>query len=270
MLSAVIAMLVTAGLLVAAPPPAPAVPGADEPVLALLRELEAGAADLHAFTAAIHYETEDALLGQRVIRKGAIIYHVDAGTDRRRTRKSIAILFDRTIENRRASEKRRHYIVKDGWLVEIDHEAKQFIKRQMVAPDEDFDPLALGEGPIPLPIGQPVSEVLARFDVSLLELPAEGPLAKLRRNPDPVDGLLLIPKAGTPLAEDYRRVELFYDRATRLPVGVNAIEGNGDRTTARLSALRRNPTLTPEELSRIDIEVPKGDWRVDVRPLRGS
>jgi len=245
------------------PPPANPPPAAE--VVRLLRDLEAGAADLRTFTASIHFETEDAFIGQKVIEKGRLVYLVEQAP----TRKAFAILFDTTIEDRRKRERDRHYIYRDGWLVEIDHDARQFIKRQIVRPGEVFDPLKLGEGPIPLPIGQKADEVLARFEVGLIALPTEGPLRKLAERDGPIDGMRLIPREGTAIAQDYARIDLFYDRATRLPVGVNAIAVNGNRKTARLGDLRRNPVLSPDELAALDIEVPKGDWHVDVRGLAG-
>ncbi len=180
---------------------------------------------------------------------------------------SFAIFFDFAIVGRRKERHPKHIIFRDGWLVEIDHENRQFVKRQVVAPGEDVDPLRLGEGPIPLPIDQTRESVLSRFDVSLIDLPEDGPLARLRGGAD-VDGLHLVPKAGAPVAKDFASVDLFFDRETRLPAGVTVIKPNGDRKTARLTDLRRNPPFDAEDLAKLDIAEPKGgDWRIDVRPL---
>ena len=235
----------------------------DDPVITLLDTLERSADDLRTFTASIHYEVEDALLGEKVIRKGELIYRVEpAGGE-----KSFAILFESKIANGRKRDQLKHYVFSDGWFVEVDHEEKLFIKRQVVAEGEEYDPLKLGEGPFPLPIGQPREEVLARFDVSLIELPDTGPLAKLKGKAA-VDGLRLIPKPGSGAAKDYARIELFYDRETHLPVGINLIEVNGDRKSARLESLQRNPSLDEAALAKLSIAEPDPtEWRIDIREL---
>jgi hypothetical protein len=232
------------------------------PAVKLLDEIEHAADDLHSFTASILYEVEDALIGETQMRKGEVIYRLEPESGGR----SVAILFDEFIQNRRKREQLSHYIFSDRWLVEIDHDQKLFIKREIAAPGEQFDPFKLGEGPIPLPVGQPADEVLKRFDVSLTDLPEDGPLRKLEAAK--VDGLRLVPKPDTPLAEDFTRIDLFYDRRTRLPVGVNVIESNGDRKTARLDEMVRNPALSETQRAKLSIEPPDPkQWKIDIRPL---
>ena len=46
-----------------------------------------------------------------------------------------------------------HYVYANGVLSDYDHEAK-LTRRQLVQDGELRDPLRLGEGPIPIPIGQ--------------------------------------------------------------------------------------------------------------------
>jgi len=232
---------------------------AADPVYDLLGRLERSAKDLHAFTAKIAFEKEDGLVGRTELRTGELIYRLDQDTQE----KSFAILLDAVIINnvRRPSEK--NYIFNGRWLVEVDPSQRQFIKREVVPPGQQLDPLKLGEGPFPLPIGQPRDEVLARFDVSPATLPATGMLQHLEN----VEGLLLVPKPGTQEAREYERVELFYDRDTLLPVGINAVEVRGNRQTVRLSDIKRNPALDEATLAKLDIREPDPrEWRIDVRP----
>ncbi|MBT8485735.1 MAG: hypothetical protein HKO59_12165 [Phycisphaerales bacterium] len=249
------------------PPPAPIVvdppPASEDPVVQLLDRLESRSVDLEAFTATLSYETEDAFLGQVVKRKGALLYRIDPAT----TRAGFAILFDVMIEDRRQFDRAMHYIFRDGWLVEVDHAQKQFIKRQVTPPGAAHDPLKLGEGPFPLPIGQRRDDVLERFHVTLQPLPESGPLARLREA-GPLDGLRLVPRAGGRAAKDIARVDLFYDRLTRLPVGIDLRETNGDRKTVRLRDVIVNPTLTDADLAKLDIDEPDPrQWHIDRRPL---
>jgi hypothetical protein len=228
---------------------------------ALLTRLEAGAKDLTSFAAKITYEKEEALLARTETRTGEIIYRIDG------EKKAFAVLFDKRIIGSRLETRLYHYVFDGRWLAEIDHENKQFIKREIVPPGKVLDPLKLGEGPFPLPIGQAKADVLARFDVTRLEVPKEGLLKSLQN----VDGLLLTPKPNVPEARDYQRVEIFYDRATSLPVGINAVETNDDRKTVRLTDLQRNPAMDKAMLKKLDIAEPDArTWRIDIRPWKAD
>ncbi|HWB19512.1 MAG TPA: hypothetical protein VG711_04360 [Phycisphaerales bacterium] len=230
----------------------------DPKVDALLDQLEQSSKDLKAVTAQLAYEKEDSLLGTKELRTGSLIYKVnDNGT------KSFAILFDSLITGGSKREHKKHYIFNDRWLVEVDHEKKQFIKREIVAPGETFDPLKLGEGPFPLPIGQQKADVLKRFDVQSVNVPGEGMLSKLAN----VDSLLLTPKADAAEAKDIKSVAVFYDRDTHLPVGIEMIEQNDDRKTVKLANVARNPDLSAEQVACLSVEEPDPkEWQIDIRP----
>ena len=243
-----------------------------DPVEALLDRLERSAEDLRDFQARIRYDIWDAVLEEKQIRSGELIYQVDPDDRTKR----FAILFDTFSFGNRQEKESKHYIFADGWLVEVDHDRKQFIKRQIVAPGEEFDPLKLGEGPFPLPIGQPKNEVLARFDVKPLDVPSDPFLAKMLTDRD-VEGMVLFPKPNTPEAEKFQRVELFYDRATMLPVGINAVAAgaidpddpnSSNRKTVLLTNLKRNEGVDESKLSIAEPD--KRQWDIDIRPWEGK
>lgn len=252
-------------------PAEPAVPSADEQpsVDALLDQLEHSVDDLTAFTADLHYEKFDPSTDRNEIRRGSVILQIDPKTRARR----FALLFNLLAAPIRKTIDVR-YVFDGSWLAEIDADRKQFTKRQIVAPGKTFDPLKLGEGPLPLPLGQKKSEVLRRFDVQLIELPKDGPLAKLTN----IHGLRLVPKPGTPEAKDFLHVDLFYDRTTLLPTGIQTIgarlvdpndPNSRERKTIALRNLQRNPQLTDEQLRSLSIEEPDPkQWEVTIEPWR--
>jgi hypothetical protein len=203
----------------------------------------------------------DELLERTEIRTGEVIYQTKPGGSKR-----FAILLERLIVRNRARAHRKHYVFDGSWLVEIDHESKIFIKRQVVPPDQQFDPLKLGEGPFPLPVGQPAEEVRARFNVRRLHEPQDETLAERLADRD-VDGLLLKPKPGTPQADEFEQAEIFYDRESLLPVGVSVTEANGDRKTVILTNLRRDAGVDESKLSIEEPDALDG-WRIDVEPYR--
>lgn len=243
--------------------PAPLPGGTD----ALLDRLERSAESLRDFSARIVYRKWDALTMRWEIRSGEVLYQVDPVSGSKR----FAVLFDTLIVGNRKEDRLKHYVFDGRWLVEIDHAHKQFIKRQIVAPGRMFDPLKLGQGPFPLPVGQPKQEVLARFEVEPAEVPAEGPLSRLTN----VDGLRLVPKPGTREAEDFLSVLLFYDRTTLLPVGIETLGSvlldaddpqSRARTIVLLSGVKRNAGVDEEKLDILEPDPTQ--WRIDVRPWR--
>ncbi len=244
-------------------------------VEALLDRLEHSADDLRNFRAKVRYDKWEAFLESRQIRGGELVYEVDECDGSKR----FAITFTQLVVDDARLEQRKEYIFDGGWFVEKDHQQKLFIKRQIVAPGEEFDPLKLGEGPFPLPIGQPKEEVLARFDVKLLDTPSDAVLASLfERAKVEAEGLELTPKPGTPEAEDFHRVELFYDSTTLLPVGIVIFDAEAfdlddpdgrDRTMAFMFDHQRNQGV---DAAVIDITTPKADagWQIDVRPWQAQ
>lgn len=232
---------------------------------ALLDRLEVRSAELRGFVARITYEKYDDLLGRREIRSGELLYRVDPES----ANKTFAILFDKLIINRRRSNHLQHFIFDGRWLAEIDHEStpKQFIKRELVAPGETFDPLKLGEGPIPLPIGQSKMDVLARFNVAKASLPEKGLLSRL--DPESVSPLRLVPKERTPEAQEFSWIDIFYDCETDLPVGILVLQHNQNRKTVLLREVKRDPEFDEDMLAKLDITDPDpGEWKIDIQPWR--
>ena len=84
-------------------------------------------------------------------------------------RRKFAVTFDYTIFDGKNKNTDAQTFIFDGeWLTEKNAAAKQVHKRQVVPPGEIMDPLAVGEGPFPLPIGQKREKILERFDAELL------------------------------------------------------------------------------------------------------
>ena len=234
-------------------------PASPEPAVALLDRLETATEGLRDFRADVTFYTWDGVIQRREIRTGEIVYQQRPGNQSKR----FAILVTREIIGNRQHDQNKRYIFDGSWFVEIDYDNRVFIKRQIVRPGENFDPLKLGEGPFPLPLGQRRDEVLARFEASLLDESSDEQLAKFLTGKS-VLGLLLVPRPSTPQAREIVQVEIFYDSVTLLPVGIHLTETNGDRKTVRLRNLRRNEGIDEASLS---IEQPDG-FAVDVIPWR--
>jgi hypothetical protein len=212
-------------------------------------------AEVDILTATVSYIKTDPILDRKEIRTGRLLFRKDSTKKR-----EAAILFDTLIIGRRREEKLKHYIFSGRWMAEVDHENKQFIKRELVAPGEkDVDPFELGSGPIPLPIGQTKESVLSKFTVELVEKPEEGPLSKLNEE---VVGLHLVPKS----KEEWEYIDLYYDPANWLPVGVSTVELDGTKRISILSNLQID-VLTESDVALLSIETPDPKvWSIDIRP----
>jgi hypothetical protein len=213
---------------------------------------------ISSLTASVYYTRTDPILDRREIRTGHLLFRKSEG------KREAAILFDTLIIGRRRETKQKHYIFSGRWMAEVDHDKKQFIKRELVGPDqEDVDPFELGSGPIPLPIGQSKKSVLDKFDVTFIEKPTEGPLEKLDSS---VVGLHLVPKA----KEEWEYINLFYDHESWLPLGVETVELDGTIRVSRLSDMQID-ALNNEDSALLSIETPNPkEWSIDIQKLQRS
>jgi hypothetical protein len=228
---------------------------------ALLEALEKATRGLRDFQAQVIYDRLDAITEDRERRTGRIILEQD-GADPPQRR--FAIAFDRFIDAAgHASPQNQRFAFASGWLVEFDDARRQAIERQLVPEGKSLDPLRLGEGPLPLPVGQRADDVRRRFTATLAPAP-EAPLLKAL---DGVQGLVLVPRAGTSVSEDFEEVRIWYDLRTLAPVGVLARMKGGDLKTVLLRNVQVNAGLDPSALEALRVEVPEG-WVRDRRPWR--
>lgn len=263
----------------AATPPAPTLPGptavalpADQPnagftsAADLLAKLETSGRDLRTLSADIQYTKTFAAIqgGDQQIRRGKLYFQVTpkpAGESA--PLKAFSVIFDTLIVGKAVRQTQRHFIFNGTHLVERDLTEKQFLKRRVVKPGERIDPLRLGEGPFPLPIGQRKDEILARFQARLLAPETSWPAGTM---PEPLRDtvqLLLVPKPGTPEARDFDEVRLWYRRADLLPRMAKTSTPAGAASEVLLINLAANQPITP---GVFDVEPPKEPgWQVDVR-----
>lgn len=247
----------------AAKPQAEARPELDD-ARQLLERLETAHAAVTVFNSPLTYRKEYALEGDFETRVGEVALR-GHGADR-----EIVLVFDRVVDaDGHGTDDLRYHIYKGGWWTEINPGRRRIMSRQMQAPDSARDPFELGEGPLPLPLGQKADDVQARFEVSMGEQP-DDPILRGVKN---AHVLHLVPRLGTPAAEDIESIDLLYDQASLLPVGILIIDRTGDRTTAWL----RKPESSLEassfngragEASVLMTRAAQDpDWTVDRKPL---
>jgi hypothetical protein len=262
MLACLLASLPLAATPPAADPAPPAAPSASEvtpKVDELLTRLESAANDLRDFSAGIAYERFDALLEETERRFGRLVVE-GQGKERK-----LALLFDEFIDGSgRADRSRDHWLFLDGWLIDINEKTKTVLERQVAPPGSTFDPLKLGEGPFPIPLGQPKAEVLKRFTVEEIGQ-SDAPLLKAL---PPCLGLRLVPREGTDFAKETAAVEAWYEPETLSPLGLVIREVNGDSMAVRLVKPARNAGLSESDRALlVKPAVDPTQWAIDRRPL---
>jgi len=234
----------------------PAPPDADPRVVAWLDRLEKRGEAIRSYQADVVYDRRQMLLGDRQTRFGKVTYF--AGPPAR-----FRIDFDKLVVNRAARDKELDFIFDGKWLLERQPAKKLFIKRQVVAPGRKLNPLRLGEGPFPLPLGQKRDEVLAMFELELIA-PGED-------DPENTVHLQLTPREdeeGRRRRYDFTTLDLWFNRETMLPARVITTDESENVTKVTLRNAKVNE-LAPEkaaELTDTATPPPGSGWRVEITP----
>ena len=234
---------------------------------AMLSALEKAGDNIRSLRANVIYDRVDAVSENRERRTGQIVLTQDSQQLKSRT---LAIMFDQFIDaSGHASPQTQRFVFHGGWLFEFDDARHQLIARELVPPGEQLDPLRIGEGPVPIPIGQKKDEVLSRFEVQLAPLP-EQPLLKRLVN---IQGLVMRPKLNAGVDPDLAEIYVWYDLDTLMPVAVAATTKGGDQKILLLAKIELNKELDVTAKALLATDPPattdKGAaWRRDVRPYK--
>ena len=232
---------------------------------AMLSALEKAGDNIRTLRANVIYDRVDAVSENRERRTGQIVLTQDSQQLKSRT---LAIMFDQFIDaSGHASPQTQRFVFHGGWLFEFDDARHQLIARELVPPGEQLDPLRIGEGPVPIPIGQKKDEVLSRFEVQLAPLP-EQPLLKRLVN---IQGLVMRPKLNAGVDPDLAEIYVWYDLDTLMPVAVAATTKGGDQKILLLAKIELNKELDAAAKALLATQPPTADgvaWRRDVRPYK--
>lgn len=170
-------------------------------------------------------------------------------------------------------EEEKSYIFDGRILLELVPARKFAIKRVVAGPEEEVDPLAIGEGPFPIPIGQRKDEILKRFEAELLE-PEAG--FEQGRMPPKLKGtvqLRLVPKPGAEEAEDFNEVRIWYTRHDAdgddqadylLPIKARTINTDDSKADVNLA----NIVVNADVGEGIFSTTPPTGWEVQADDLR--
>jgi hypothetical protein len=254
-------------------PSAAPLPGADfADADELLSALEAADRDLESLTATIRWVRTFALAGDVQTRDGHLAFKSTPGEDGKPPLRRFGIEFSSLVMGQVKEDILDRYIFDGEWLLELDYKNKQFMRRQVVPPGERFDPLRIGEGPFPIPIGQRKDEILRRFDAQLM-LPGdsisedEPGLLEFTRH---MTQVRLTPRPEWKDEFDFAEIRLWYKRddgGRLLPRMARTRNYADDESTVILSHIQVNADADiPEDM--LDTKPPREGWDGQVLPWR--
>jgi hypothetical protein len=184
--------------------------------------------------------------------------------------RQFAVLFDSLIlDGTRKRDEKREFVFDGAVLIEKRHDLKEYERYIVANPGDEADPLRIGEGPFPVPIGQRKADLLARFDVTLappLENTPESP--RLREQLASCTQLKLIPKPATRQAKDFSEIRLWYRNSDSLPIFAQTVNPDGSSSEVFLVDVMVN---TPVPATTFDTTSPAatGGWKGKEEDIRG-
>lgn len=249
------------------PEPARAPENAREEILTardLLAALERAGDSIDTLQSRVVYDRRFKLQGDRHIRRGDLYFQNVPAPDAQRVR-TFAILFKDLQVGQRVEQSPQTWVFDGRWLVEMRVNEKQFIKREIARPGEPFDPLKIGEGPMPIPIGQRADEIERRYHAELMQ-PRAG-LPETWNFPAWLENtwqIVLTPR--NPDADEFTGIRLWYDKETLLPRMAITLNRAGDESIVFLDDIKQNEPLPRDRLS-VDEPPPNSGWQVQVERL---
>jgi outer membrane lipoprotein-sorting protein len=223
----------------------------------ILDALDARGKDFKTFTANVTLKEESLDVGGATTRSGKVCYEEQGNGNAR-----IRVTFDKLKRGDRPEiNEQLEYELVDGKLIERNYKTKSQVTQQIIRPGEKIDLFKLGQGPFPLPIGQPKEEVHKQFEVKKPESSKDDP------DPPGTVHIQLLPNPDTKLARKLKTIDAWVDVKSHMPVRIATIDHNEtmDRTTD-LSNVQINPSLSDADF---DLgKLPDPNWNVTDQPYQ--
>lgn len=229
----------------------------------LLDRLEVAGADVTRLSAQVRYTRTFAIAGDRQTRDGQLFFDTTGATKR------FAVRFEKLIlEGGRVDDEVQEYVFDGEWYVERRPATRQFVKRQVVPPGEVFDPLKVGEGPFPLPIGQKKDDILREYEASVAASADDLP-DSLRSFVTAGEGTHRLTLVPLDPGADVQSVDVWYRTGSLLPKLAKTVNAEGDVSYVQLINVRQNDdAVFPERIFSIRTPGPRDGWDVRVEPWR--
>jgi outer membrane lipoprotein-sorting protein len=205
-------------------------------VRTVLEKMEKAGEAVRTLRAQFDYELNQTLYEDIQKRKGRVLY---AAPNRLR--------FEFT-------DRPKETFVFDGRVVyHVKPSTRQLILWEMRTEDEKpVEALTLGKTPFPLPFGQKKAAVTKHFHVR------RDPAVE-KKDPNQRKVLALVPKKGTPLAQDYTRILLWIDTERWMPTRARLLDTSENITTIDFHHIQTNVDIEQNPFARPKVP---DDWEV--------
>jgi hypothetical protein len=214
---------------------APAAETYEMRVKRVLSALEKAGDEHKAIRAEMTYEVVNRALGEKEARAGWVAYQ--RGDDEAPPRFRIHFDTLRLDRNKPIAEQLDYLF--DGEVFSIARHRIKQLARYKIDPKQVRRPLRLGEGPFPLPFGQKTEDVLRYFHAMTRPADTEAD------EPENTDYVRLLPRDKYRERLNVRRIELWVDRETHLPVKIISTAPNRSVTTVTFEDLQTNESVKP-------------------------
>jgi len=210
----------------------------------ILDALDARGKNLKSFVCDVRLTQLDPQMGIAPVDIGRVFYQLKGNGDGR-----IYVKFTQSIpdEGQQPVAKMVEYLLDDGRLTDRDHKRRSQSSHEILKPGEKLNLLKLGEGPFPLPIGQPKEDVQKMFDVTRIDASPDDPADTVH--------LRLIPKPDTRFARQFNSLDTFVDLKQHMPVRIATVKKGESERTADLSNVQINPDLTDRDFELVKVDL---------------
>jgi hypothetical protein len=228
----------------------------------LLTQLETADAGINTFAADVKLvRTFGKLEGGTHERRGNILFLTAP-------KRMFRVDFNTLIVDGVKRSEEQTFIFDGSTLIERNSTQRQQVERHFVNEKGDaqaIDPLAIGEGPFPVPVGQKKKQVLSRFSAELLK-PNEGWQGEqFPASMADTFQLRLVPKPGSPESKDFKEIRVWYLKNTLMPRLARTQQVNGESIEVLLINQRENVEVEAQQFNTM---LPEGWPPAQVTEIR--
>jgi hypothetical protein len=219
----------------------------------ILQALYARGQNLKDFTADVAKTETDNVLGKSHSTLGTVRYRKLSNDD-----VEIRVTFEHEIlGDNKPIAYHQDYKLADGQLIVQKYDQKLEQHMTVAKPGQKLDPIKLGEGAFPLPVGQEPGDVKKQFEVKLIPHDQEDPPHTIHAQ--------LTPKVGTKLANKFQTIDVWVDTQTNFTPRIETVPVKGvTTTTTELTNLKVNSGLKDADFQ---LPAPQKDWSVSTENL---
>lgn len=228
-------------------------PATSPAALAILDRLEKTSDTYKTLQADINYTVEMRMTGETEQRKGWVAFQKKTA----KTVDKFRIHFDTLrLDGGRPVKSPLDYIFDGYWLIIAKHKIKSMTRVEIAKPGEKVEPLKIGKGPFPVPFGQKTADM-----IEYLEITTRNPR---KSDPKGTSYLKMIPRKKYKEKLGFRKMEIWVDNKTNLPVKVVSKDKNKNITTVEFTDIKTGNSLKPKLFS---MNKPAG-WDMTVEKLK--